>query len=39
MTDTLFQAREYAGGPKPLPLISTLIDKQGTWCVSNKEKE
>lgn len=36
--DTLFQAKRYTSGPRPSPLIATLIDKDGKRCVTNVEK-
>lgn len=36
--DTLVQAKRYASGPRQLKLVSTLIDGDGTPCISNNEK-
>lgn len=36
--DTLFQAKKYASGPRPSPLISTLINTDETLCLTNEEK-
>lgn len=34
----MFQAKRYASGPRPSPLISTLVDKEGQTCVTNDQK-
>lgn len=36
--DTLFQAKRYAAGSKPSPLITTLIDRAGKLCITNDDK-
>lgn len=36
--DTLFQAKKYAAGPRPSPLIPTLFNAEGVMCISNKDK-
>lgn len=36
--DTLFQAKRYVSGPKPSPLITMLIDKDGQYLVTNDDK-
>lgn len=36
--DTLFQAKRYASGPRPSPLIAILINREGVSCVTNKDK-
>lgn len=36
--DTLFQAKRYVSGPKPSPLIATLIDPEGNCLVTNEDK-
>lgn len=36
--ETLFQAKKYSSGPRPSPLISTLVTANGDLCVSNEDK-
>lgn len=36
--DTLFQAKRYSAGPKPSPIIGTLIDKEGRRLITNQNK-